>query len=204
MRSAILLLPAILALSTQASDAPYPYEGHAERPVAPMQLHGTCPGECCSYGDWRTTGTTTLHAEARDAARLLARVPAGTELVALGGFVHLTRVGAARSMREVSLGWNDKTAAHSMLPAHVQVSVLDHLGEGFWRVWHAGEIHQLPVDDSAADAVGQDSDPQRGLVFEHRPVSTWWAQVRLPRADQAGWINMDEAPLITGADGCAD
>lgn len=202
MSATVILLSMVLAASESMPATAYPYEGPAERPVAPLHLHGVCPGECCNYGDWMTTGNTTVHVAALDMNDVLVQLPPRTSLIGLHGFIHLTRVGTARAARKVMLEWRGDAAGYATIPEGDQVTVLDHLSEGFWRVWYEGRIYQLPIDETEAPAEMPSNDPQRGLSFVRLPRTEWWAAVRLPAETRIGWINMDEAPLIKGVDGC--
>jgi hypothetical protein len=197
-------LPAHVQASAPLTIEPVypPFSGPAREPAVPLRIYGACPGECCGYGQWSTTEKTTVYVEALDTDHVLLQLPPATDIVGLGGFVYLTRLGTAEATREIRTDWDSETQKHLTIPSNARVAVLDHFGEGIWRTWYAGRIYQLPIDDSREQATQFQDDPYKGMVFVQPSVSQWWALVRLPNDGRIGWINMNESPLIKGVDGC--
>lgn len=200
--SHVPLTEALPSTALAAEPAYPPFYGPARKPTAPLRINGACPGECCGYGEWSTTEKTVVYAAALDTEHVLAELPSATNIVGLDGFVYLSRLGSAQATREVRADWDGEAQKHLTIPVNAQVIVLDVFGEGFWRIWYDGRIHQLPVDDSREQATQSENDPARGLALVQAPTSQWWARVQLPLDGRIGWILMDEAPLIKGVDGC--
>lgn len=199
------LLGALSSADALACDSPndqgYPLMGPAPEPKAPMRMQGACPFECCAYGEWIASEETKVYRKPHD-KRVLDRMPPETKFLGLDGFVELTRLGAARAAKPVKLQSAEAGAVAGTMPQGTQVIVLDSLGEGFWRIWYAGQVHQLRIDnpESATESWFAE-DPDAGLVLTEAPLGDWWARVRLPDGRE-GWLDMDDTPHLKQVDGC--
>jgi hypothetical protein len=163
------------------------------RPVAPLRIDGACPFECCAYGDWTTTGESTLYEEP-DPASARWTVPAGTRLEAVSGFVVLTEIGVAVARDTIRMF--AEYGAERLAAAGDTLFLLDNVGEGFRRVWHQGSVLQT---DAVSGFVSEGSVPAAEILSQ--PLQEWWAQARALDG-RAGWLWMDHTPRMEGADAC--
>ncbi len=164
------------------------------RPVAPLRIEGACPFECCTYGAWTTTAATTIYEEPDESAASY-EVPAGSRLDAATGYVLLTRIGVAVARDTVRV--YDDAGDSRLVAVGDTLVILDDVGEGYRRVWHAGAIWQT---DAASGLNVAPGDPPAELLVE--PEREWWARVRTTDG-RAGWLWMDRTPRIEGADACS-
>ena len=164
-----------------------------ERPLAPLRIEGACPFECCTYGTWTTTDATVVH-EQPDPASASRNVPASTRLEAVSGFVILTEIGVAIAGDSVRMYTED--GDERLAAAGDTLLVLDNVGEGFRRVWHAGEVLQT---DAVSGFVPEGGVPAAEVLA--KPRQEWWARVRTPDG-RTGWLWMDDTPRMEGADAC--
>lgn len=167
-----------------------------------MRLEGVCPFECCTYGEWVTTEESRVYESALDKRRVLERLPPGTRFHGLDGFIQLERPGSAQAAKPVRLQSAETGVKAGIIPQGAQVVVLDGLGEGFWRIWYKGQVHQLQIADPAsAKERWFQEDPEAGLVLIQAPLGAWWARVRLPDGRE-GWLDMDDTPSLEQVDSC--
>ena len=163
------------------------------RPVAPLRIDGACPFECCTYGTWTTSAETTVYEEP-DPASAQRSFPAGTRVEAATGFVLLTQIGVAVARDTVRM-YTESGAERLAAPGDT-LFVLDNVGEGFRRVWHDGAVLQT---DAVSGFVPEGGLPAAEVMVE--PRQEWWAEVR--SADgRTGWLWMDRAQRMEGADAC--
>jgi hypothetical protein len=163
----------------------------AETHPAEYVDEGACPFECCTYGKWRVdTGTVLLAAPTRD-ARAVARIGAGSSIDAVGGKV-ITKAGRFVVKRD-----HDKYHRGDVL------WVYTYRGEGFFRVWHAGRMHeeQLEFDPSGGTAGDRCQDSEKLCWGElDRPLRTkWWVRLRTDHGSE-GWT--DHPEHFSGGDAC--
>ncbi|MGH7567290.1 MAG: hypothetical protein ACREK2_10715, partial [Gemmatimonadota bacterium] len=166
----------------------------SRRPQAPLRIEGACPFECCTYGTWTTTATTTVYEQPDESAASFT-VPAGAALEASSGYVLLTRIGVAVAQDTVRVF--DESGQSRLMAAGETLLVLDDVGEGYRRVWHAGAIYQ--TDAASGVDVGPGA-PAAELVVE--PERQWWVRVRTEDG-RTGWLWMDRTPQMEGADACS-
>lgn len=168
----------------------------AERPAAPIRVEGACPFEGCVYGPWTTSAATTVYAASGDTTSAAFTVPAGTALEAAGGFVLVTRLGAAVAARPTSfyVGFEDERP----VAEGDTLWILDYEGEGSFRVWHGGTLGFSGAGAETA-APGEDGPALRRVA---EPETQWWARVAAPDG-RAGWLWMDRTPSVAGADALA-
>ena len=168
-------------------------ESLTRRPEAPLRIEGACPFECCTYGVWKTTGPTTVY-ETPDETAASRTVPAGASMEATSGHVLISRVGEAVTRDTLRLYRDDGSSL--LAGSGDTLLVLDDIGEGYRRVWHAGAIYQTDAASGLNVAPGA-----RVAALLVEPERQWWARVRT--ADGAeGWLWMDRTPRMEGADAC--
>ncbi len=152
------------------------------RPPAVFVDRGACPGECCTYGAWRSTQQVQLFAGPAKSSTSQGRVDAGATVLALTGEVH-TRAG--------------KFVVRRASPPHQPGDVIwvyTRLGEGWYRVWRAGEMFKEEI------AVAPDhQNPDDWGYFTLAPVSVWWVRVKL-QDGRKGWT--DAPDRFSGTHSC--
>ena len=99
-------------------------------PPAYFVDRGACPGECCTYGQWRATKATSLYEAPRLGTRIVARVETGSEVAAETGEVH-TKPGKFIVRKE-----------SPPYRAGDVIWVYTYLGEGQYKVWRDGKMLQ--------------------------------------------------------------
>jgi hypothetical protein len=162
---------------------------------------GACPFECCTYGEWTSTSAIPLFAAERDRSQVVDTIPAGATFTALTGNVHVVGLqlviltDTLRIWTSAVDGNTSPSGEREFLPSDTLV-VLDHVGEGFYNIWHDGEVRQVEwfwwerQDGSSPARVVGDQETE------------WW--VRAETGDGAvGWIPMDEIDGVRGADACS-
>lgn len=164
------------------------------RPVAPVPLEGACPFECCTYGAWTTSETTTVYARADDSTSTAFTIPRGTVVDADTGHVTVSRLGQVVLSRPTTFtdGFDtiDAEAGETIL-------LLSAVGEGAFEAWFQGR--HLVVDGIGLGVVlfrGQ-TMPEGATL----PEAEWWAHVTTPDG-RTGWLWMDRTPSVLGADSC--
>lgn len=167
----------------------------SQRPAAPVPLPGACPFECCTYGAWTTSETTTVYARPDDSTSTAFTIPRGTVVDADTGHVTVSRLGQVVLSRPTTFTDGtfriDAEAGESIL-------LLSGVGEGAYEVWIQGR--RLVVDGVGLGVVlFHGRTMPEGAAF---PETAWWAHVTTPDG-RAGWLWMDRTPTVIGADGCA-
>lgn len=150
---------------------------------------GACPFECCVYRDWTATGAIPVVPDELSTASPIFTIAAGERFRADTGNVHVTSVAPVVVRDSVgdppywSFGVGDT------------IVVLDYVGEGFYNVWHEGDVKQVPAFWASTEQPGRAE-----LIGSHE--TEWWVHVTMPDG-RTGWIRADTAPPVTGADACA-
>ncbi len=151
-------------------------------PPAVFVDRGACPGECCTYGSWRAIHEVELFARPAKSSTSLGHVRAGSTVVALTGEVHTT--AGKFVVRKPS---------HPYRTGDV-IWVYTRLGEGWYRVWRAGNM----VDQEISVAPDHQNPDDWGY-YKLAPVSVWWVRIKLQDGRQ-GWTNAPE--LFSGTHSC--
>ncbi len=171
----------------------------AGQAVAPASYvdEGACPFECCTYGEWGVEQDVELRASPDPEAAVVGSAAKGSKLQALTGQVVISRPGVLQILKDY-----DSPDTDEHYRAGEIVLVYTQLGEGFFRLWHAGAMR----DESAAFLLDGDGGfigcVDDGTCWGQRismPESTWWIQVRTPTGI-TGWT--DQPERLTGQDGC--
>lgn len=131
-----------------------------------------CPGEGCQYGVWQTRQATPVYASPNGARS--GSLTAGERVIALRGQVYTTPVhGVVRQPIDQMSPGDD-------------VYLLTYLGEGSYRLWHAGAVLGTPYS-------AESCDPKQGPCQSPFDFGTfqqdlhWWVLVR--RQDgTSGWV----------------
>ena len=170
----LLLVAAVVLLAGASSpDAP---------PPSTYVDHGACPFECCVYPEWRTLVDTVLRARPDGQATVVGRVTAGAAVQGVTGEVHARPV--AFMVR----------TPHGRYKPGETLWVYSYLGEGRFKVWHEGAMHEedlgfSPYGGSPGGRCAKGTECWGELEDELR--FRWWVKVR--SADgQEGWTDRPE------------
>ena len=161
-----------------------------ERPPKALIDQGACPFECCHYGRWTAKRRIPAFAAAREGAAHVAWIARGTQVEALDGFVRTA--GQPFRVRRM----------HGDYRAGDTLMVYTYLGEGSFRIWHAGhwrdeDLGFSPYGGSGGTRCADDSRCWGALSAPLR--SAWWVRVRLPDA-RVLWVRGDAG--FAGQDAC--
>jgi len=120
----------------------------------PPSIHidkGACPFECCTYREWVARTDATL-LDSPKGKSVVGRIKKGESVQALTGEVHSVpqRVVADRDYPDAGVKAGDT------------IYLLHYVGEGFWKVWHAGKLVEIgDFPDKSAT-----------------PKTTWWVKLK--------------------------
>lgn len=154
------------------------------RPRAPVVLAGSCPGECCVYGDWLTSDITQVYARSHDTTEVAHTLTPRKPVTARAGFIRLDSLGSAVLTTDgVMYG---PGGGQLPIPAGDTVLLLGYQGEGFYHAWYDGAVGELDVETQAS--------------VLHDIAADWWVEITSASGD--GWLWMERTPLVWGADGC--
>src|ERR1700680_3237001 len=155
----MLLLLVCMGTLVAAAHASQSQATHDSAPPSPYIDKGACPFECCTYRNWVATQKITL-VDHPNSKKLVAHVHKGEEVQGLTGEVHSIplRVVATVDDPDAKLKRGDV------------IYVLHYVGEGYWRVWHNGQL--VSIENFS------DKGPY--------PQSTWWVQTKT-KSGIVGW-----------------
>ncbi len=154
MMAAGLLLAGLLVVSVGT--------GQSTGEQKPPSIHidkGACPFECCTYREWVARTEVTL-LDGPNRKRVVGRIKKGESVLALTGEVHSIplRVVADRDYPDAGVKAGDT------------IYLLHYMGEGFWKVWHAGKL--VEIGDFPDKSV--------------KPKTTWWVKLKTS-SGAIGW-----------------
>jgi hypothetical protein len=166
-----------------------------EQPPENYVAQGACPFECCMYGEWTATETTTLYREPGSGDVVAAIQPGKVD--ALGGEMRLTPPPVL--VRNAIADYDEDVAEPGSI-----VFLLDYLGEGHGNVWVDGEVKTLGWTGVQEHCAA----PDRGCWGEVlRPKDAgewlngvWWIQIKT-KDGTTGWTS--QAEHFDGKDGCS-
>jgi len=196
----IVLLQAFLAVFSQAVVPSQDSRANPhDSPAMPYIAQNACTFECCQYGPWRATATSTALASAAPGAETVFTVKPGDKVVATRGLVITSKPGVTRVLRAVTLGYREggKAPVLALKPGDALVTLYP-MGEAYGRFWYGGEFYEDQIDvpeDGFGEPPFSDS-----LKVESRPIFVWWVQVTNARG-AFGWIANPRG--FDGMDSCA-
>jgi len=160
----------------------------ARVPEQALVRRHACPFECCTYRQWTAEGPIPVVAGERSVGPPLFTVPQGQRFQADSGNVWVTglMLVAVRDSVGDPPYW-------SFAPGDTLV-VLDAVGEGYFNVWHAGQVREV-----AGFWEPWRKPPVAGTLGEQR--TEWWVHVTLPDG-RAGWFEASPEVRFSGADAC--
>ena len=181
---AVLLPVAVALLTAAAAGAGSPPPEYIDK--------GACPFECCVYRTWDTKTDTVVYAQPERNARIVGLLKAGAAVEAITGEVHAK---PARFLVKRRHGEHK--------PGEV-LWVYTYLGEGHFRVWWNGAMHDVDLGFSpyggSPGARCEDSQQCWGEL-ERALRFTWWVKVR----SKEGWEGWSDQPEHFGnKDACGE
>jgi|SRR6267142_807125 len=130
----------------------------AQKPPNVYIDKGACPFECCTYREWVARTDVTL-LDSPNGKRVVGRAKKGERVLALTGEVHSVplRVIAQHDYPDVGVKAGDT------------IYILHYEGEGYYKVWHHGNVVDVENFDEAA-----------------KQKITWWVKLKT-RSGSIGW-----------------
>lgn len=136
--------------------------GQSTEERKPPSIHidkGACPFECCTYREWVARADVTL-LDSPNGNRVVGRIKKGESVLALTGEVH--------SVPQPVVA--DRDYPDAGVKAGDTIYLLHYVGEGFWKVWHAGKL--VEIGDFPDKSV--------------KPKTTWWVKLKTS-SGAIGW-----------------
>jgi hypothetical protein len=120
---------------------------------------GACPFECCTYREWVAHTDVTL-LDSPNGKKVVGRIKRGEKVLALTGEVHSVplRVIAQQDYHDAGVKAGDT------------IYILHYEGEGYFKVWHDGNV--VDFEGFSGEAA--------------QPKSTWWVQLKT-HSGAIGW-----------------
>ena len=151
----------------------------ADPPFTLFVDQGACPGEGCTYGNWRVTKTALLRAKPDTDAQVVGRVTPGTHVNALTGEVHVIP-------RQFVVS---KPNPHGRYKRGDVLWVYTYAGEGNFKVWFDGTIFNedlgfSPYGGSSGTRCQESPECWGELKGEYQ--QTWWVRIKTDKG-LTGW-----------------
>jgi len=143
---------------------------------------GACPGEGCTYGQWRVLKETPLRALPDVTSKVVTTCRAGSAVSASTGEVHT-----------VAGKFTVKKKHGPFVPGDV-LWVYTYLGEGSFKIWFGGRFMEQDLNFSPWGGSGGSRCEVEGRCWgkmDKELDSVWW--IRIENADGvAGWTREGE------------
>lgn len=162
-------------------------DGPDSRPALyPYVDRGGCPGEGCVYGEWLALGEVQLFGRPNSAHPPVATIRPLEIVRAVTGEVW-TIPGRATVIRD-----------HESFRRGDVVYLLTYQGEGFFTIWHRGNVRSavVPFGPGAWSRACDEGQPECWGTWDWGPTATWWVKVQT-RSGQVGWTTIPRASAIT-------
>ncbi len=142
---------------------------------------GACPFECCVYRAWQTEVDTVLYAQPDKTATIVGILKKGAAVDAITGEVHSTPVRFIVKKKHTEYQPGDV------------LSVYTYLGEGYFKIWRNGSMHEEDLGFSpygGSPGARCENERQCWGELESELKFTWWVKVR----SQEGWEGWTDQP----------
>ena len=161
------------------------------------EAKGVCPFECCRYREWRVDARTEVYEQAHIDSPIIATLHENEMATAATGFIKITQPGLVRVVRSEDIPNNIRQYQNGQL-----LSVYSYLGEGYFQVWHNGEMVEEDLffltHGYGGWALCVEENNCWGEAVRY-PVSEWWVQVK-NNEGVSGWTN--KAENFSNKDAC--
>ncbi len=150
-------------------------EGGCKIPPEVYIDHNFCPGEGCTYGEWKTSKALAIY-EAPNSSKKLGEIAAGESFTAITGDVY---VKPAKMIVSELLEVYDSIGSIILEPGRTYYT-LTNIGEGHSKVWINGRI----------------------MISSDSPFNSsekWWVKIKTKNGKK-GWILYPDSGCITGSD----
>lgn len=155
----------------------------ADSPPATYIDKGACPFECCTYRTWHTKADTVAYATPEGKAKVVGLLKAGSTVEGITGEVHSTP------------GRFVVRKPHAGYKAGDVLWVYTYLGEGHFKVWRNGAMHEedLGFSPYGGGSPGARCENKKECwgELEKELKFTWWVKVR-SREGWEGWSKQPE------------
>lgn len=143
---------------------------------------GACEGEACGYGVWKTIQPTAVYARSNARSPVVGHLRAGECVTAVTGEVRVVP------------GRFRVTRAHDDYRPGDVFGVYTYRGEEVYKVWQRGRWNEVSLSYSPrgiGDMKSCELEPYCWGVFEVRPASVTWAQLRDTKG-RVVWTNQPQ------------
>jgi hypothetical protein len=181
--SALLIITLLIASGPRALSQ--------SKPPALYVDKGACPFECCTYRKWKTIKKTVAYVRPDKRSRRVGTFKAGSEVVGLTGEVR-TVPGRFVILKN-----------HGRYRPGDVLWVYTPLGEGFYKVWYKGRMHDEELEYMSGpyerSIPSCEETPECWGKLEKELRSEWWVKVR----SAEGWVGWtDQAENFGDKDAC--
>jgi len=161
----------------------------SSHPPPSYQDAGVCPFECCRYQQWVADDIITLLESPDHSADVVTRVPSAERVEGLTGLVRTTTPGKVKVVKAYT-----SDESHRHYRRGDMLSVYTYLGEGFFKIWFAGEFYTerlLALLHNNGGWVRCAEEKTCPIEVIQQPESVWWVKVR-SRHGLIGWTHQSE------------
>lgn len=169
-----------------------------EKPPLPFTDVGSCPFECCTYGDWSATKAAYVHQRASVYSPITFQIAQGQTVHAITGVVVTTQYGITKVLKPLRIGYKHGGKSPELsLKAGDVLYTLHYSGEANDLFWYDGKTYTDQIDVPAG-AFGSPPNASTVQVLS-RPKYEWWVKVRDAK-NRIGWTK--DTQSFSGADAC--
>lgn len=183
----LLLILVFGAMLVASSSNAYPQS----KPPAVFVDKGACPFECCTYREWKTETATVAYVRPNKRSRRVGTFKVGSTVVGLTGEVR-TVPGRFVILKD-----------HGNYKPGDVLWVYTPLGEGFYKVWFKGKMHDEGLDYMSGpfeqSLPSCEETPDCWGKLERELKVEWWVKIK----SAEGWVGWtDQAGNFSNLDAC--
>lgn len=143
---------------------------------------GACPGEWCSYGEWKAEKDTVLYNAPSNDAGEITTIKSGTKVIAVTGEVHSKPVKFIVKSDYNQYKINDI------------IWVYTYIGEGFFKVSYKGKMYEEDLKFSPYGGTSGrrcEKSPRCFGYLQEDLKFVWWVKILSPNG-KIGWTIQPE------------
>jgi len=169
------MLRIIIVLTIFVSLLPFS-DGYTQEeiPKVPYIQNNVCPFECCQYGKWTAKYPLKAYKREGDTTAIAFKIKKDEQFTAIRGNVHIVTLGVV----VITESFNTYTKGD-------KVFVLSYKGEGFYDIWHKGNV----LHDIEGFWSNDSSMPSGKGALKQSPVMVWWVLIQNKDGKQ-GWLSL--------------